>query len=411
MQVADILARTPPLPLAIDHCSHRGITAQEKEDLLLALQHRDRVRAIRLRMRVSDLKTLIVAMGGEFPILECLTITPPIASTFPASLILPAAFHAPRLRRLKLSNFATQAPIMVPPSPSLAAPTGLVKLSLFWNHLPTYPCPGTLLQLLSESSVPRLEMLQISFDTTIFDHGFDSDLDWLHARTMTRVTFPNLHRFTFEGDRSYLEAFLPWIQSPLLEKLHISFFYDPMFSVPHLLSFLGTIENLEFVNIKLTVCVWYISVQVYHRRGVGGDLSLFYRDSRTFPRKMAAAARIVNSLGTLLSSVEHLTLQCETAFELMGLGVEHDRTQWCSLLRPFGNVKTLLVDEGWTGEMSRFLPFGRGGPPMDLLPELKELIYCTYQDIVVDAFTKFTAARREAGHPVTLVRHQSSCGW
>jgi len=133
MQVAGILARTPPLPLGIDHCSYGRITAQEEENLLFALQHRDRVRVIRLEMQTPDLKKLIMAMSGEFPMLECLVITPTITSTPHASFILPATFQAPRLRRLRLSN---PAPPIVPPS--LTTPTGLVELSLVWDHpLPT----------------------------------------------------------------------------------------------------------------------------------------------------------------------------------------------------------------------------------------------------------------------------------
>jgi len=197
----------------------------------------------------------------------------------------------------------------------------------------------------------------------------------------------------------------------LIEKLHIDFFYRHTFPVPHLLKFLGTIENLGSANVKLKLCPWYIVVQVYHPRGVGGDFSLFQRDSGTFSQQIVNAGRIVNSLGTLFSTVEHLTLQHGTPFGPMELGIDHDRTQWCMLLQPFRNVKTLLVDEGLTWETSRYLPFRHGEPPMDLLPGLKELVYCTSEDIVVDAFTKFTEARRKAGRPVTLVHHQSSCGW
>ena len=395
-----------PSVLINDHCSYSRITAQEEEDLLFALQHRDRLRVIRLEMQTPDLKRLIVAMSGEFPMLECLMIVPPISSTFPTtSFILPATFHAPRLRRLKLSNSASP---IVPPS--LTSLTGLVKLSLVWDHPPTYPCPGTLLQRLS--SVPSLEMLQISFYSSVYNEEVERQLP--HALTMTHVIFPNLRRFTFDGDRDYLEAFLTWIITPLLEKLHIAFFYqhnDHTFPVPHLVKFLGTIESLGFANVKLKICPWYILVQVYHRRSVGGDFSLLHYDSGTFSQKMSTAGGIVNSLGTLFSTVEHLTLQRETASVSMGIGMEHSLTQWCKLLWPFGNVKTLLVDDGWTGEMSRFLPFGPRGPPMELLPELEELVYCTHQDIVVKAFTKFTKACRKAGRPVTLVRHQTSCGW
>jgi hypothetical protein len=61
--------------------------------------------------------------------------------------------------------------------------------------------------------------------------------------------------------------------------------------------------------------------------------------------------------------------------------------------------------------MSLFLPLHYGELPIDLLLELKELRYCTHEDIVVDAFTNFTEARRKAGRPVILVRHYPTFDW
>jgi len=222
---------------------------------------------------------------------------------------------------------------------------------------------------------------------------------------MTHVTFPNLRRFTFEGDSDYLEAFLPWIITPLLEKLHIALFYRHIFPVPHVLKLLGSIESLRFANVKLKLCPWYIFVRVYHPRGVGGVFSLFQleRNSGTFSQQIVNAVRIVNSLGTLFSTVEHLTLQRGTSFGPMELGIDYDRTQWCMLLRPFRNVKTLLVDEGLTWETSRYLPFRHGEPPMDLLPELKELVYCRREDIVVDALTRSPNSLKPAGKQTALL--------
>jgi hypothetical protein len=54
---ADILSRGPPLPLIIDRLHCHDITTQDKEDILLALKHRDRIRRIRLQICVPDLET------------------------------------------------------------------------------------------------------------------------------------------------------------------------------------------------------------------------------------------------------------------------------------------------------------------------------------------------------------------
>ena len=68
--VADMLAHSPPLPLVID-CYKHDSTAEDEETINLALEQRDRVRRIRLIIPVLKMQKLIMAMDGEYPILEC----------------------------------------------------------------------------------------------------------------------------------------------------------------------------------------------------------------------------------------------------------------------------------------------------------------------------------------------------
>ena len=98
-----MLAHSPPLPLIIDRLDedHR-VTAEDEEGIILALQHRDRVRRIRLEMPASNLQRLITAIDDEFPMLEYLYI----ASNHPhdTGLILPNTFQAPQLCHLVIAN-------------------------------------------------------------------------------------------------------------------------------------------------------------------------------------------------------------------------------------------------------------------------------------------------------------------
>ena len=78
ISVADMLAHSPPLPLIIDYIGEaRDITAEEEERIVLTIQQCDRVRRIRLMMPVPILQKLIMAVDGEFPMLEYLYIAPP----------------------------------------------------------------------------------------------------------------------------------------------------------------------------------------------------------------------------------------------------------------------------------------------------------------------------------------------
>lgn len=54
--VANMLARSPPFPLVVDYLSENlDITAEDEEGIILALEHRNRVRHVRFRMLVLKL--------------------------------------------------------------------------------------------------------------------------------------------------------------------------------------------------------------------------------------------------------------------------------------------------------------------------------------------------------------------
>ncbi|KAF8496776.1 hypothetical protein F5888DRAFT_1634805 [Russula emetica] len=110
-------------------------------------------------------------------------------------------------------------------------------------------------------------------------------------------------------------------------------------------------------------------------------------------------AQIIDALGLVFSAVDHLILDYEE---------DVDRTEWHKLLGPFSNVKNLRVNNhGLVEEFSRYLRLNDGELPPKLLPELQELTYSRSID-AGDAFTSFIDARRNAGHPVSLIRRSSS---
>src|SRR6266576_3192450 len=123
--VADMLVHSPPFPLVVDYFHEReysDIAAEDEEGLTLALEQRDRVRHIRLRMGITNLQKFITAISGEYPILGYLIIIPFVKNT---AFVLPETLQAPHLRHLLLSCFSL--PIR---SPLLTTATGLVTLFL-----------------------------------------------------------------------------------------------------------------------------------------------------------------------------------------------------------------------------------------------------------------------------------------
>jgi len=394
--VADMLAHSPPtLPLIIDHFDdeYQDLTAEEEKGIILALQHRDRVRRIRIIKPTPILQKLIVALEGEFPILEFLLIwhqrylRPVIVQT---DLNLPETFRAPNLRHLLLKNFATQIE-----SPQLMTMGNLV--TLFLTKIPFSACfqPNDLLQRLS--LMPQLEALW-----TGFNFGSDFENQLLRTPTMTRVTLPNLRWLGFQGYSAYCEVLLSWLTTPLLEKLRISFFNRMIYSIPHLRQFMDTVLNFQVKTVRLQFFAKNLWVVGYPHMGASlHNLSLDF-GRKHLDLQVISAAQIFHALSTVFSVVEHLTLEYKRSDVPLEWNDEADRTDWRRLLGSFGKVQTLSIDGELVEQLSGALQPGEEESPTELLPELRKLSHSASGDSR-NAFTQFVDARQKAGRPVTVV--------
>jgi len=392
-----MLAHSPPLPLIIDHY-YSGSTADDTKQILFTLQHRDRVRRIRLIKPIPILEKLIVAIDDVFPMLEYLCIAPQLNAS---RLVLPRTFQAPRLRHLILSNIAP--PIGPPP---LSGATNLVTFSLLNIPLGIHFGPDTLLEWVS--LLPRLETLWIDFYSPI-SHFSHADVEWdlMHMQNMAYVTLPNLCNFNFRGVITYLEALLSRITAPRLDVLHVIFFTgftSPTFSVPYLLQFMSTSENLRLRRAELSFSDKRVTIAAHPHETAALSPSFILRiPSRHFNSQVSFAAQILCVLSPVFSSVMDLKFQMYSSMSRTQIENEVELTQWRTILRSFNNVNTLRIPSYLVGVLSRSLQLNGGESPTDLLPCLKELIYSTTSR-TGDAFTGFIDARQNAGYPVTLVR-------
>ena len=400
--VADMLAHSPPLPLIIKHSDEaREMTAEDEEGIILALQHRDRVCRVSLQIPTSNLQKVLLTMDDEFPILEYLDIGPQIKHNM--GFLLPKTFQAPHLRHLLLINFAI--PIR---SPLLTTAVGLVSLIIEWIHSSAYFRPNDLLQRLS--LMPQLEVLGIGFHSPVPNREVEMQL--LDTLTMTHISLPNLRSFAFAGVTAYLEALLPRMAVPLLKQLEIIFFNQVTFSVPHLLQFISTKENLRFRSAEFRFSSRELAMHVYPGYGpVTYTLGIRVRCPH-LDWQVASAAQIYDALRTSFSAVERITLWYESVFTpLEDRENAADRTHWRELLRSFGNVKTLYVaSNDLVMPVSHCLRPDGEESLMELLPELKELKYgdITSRSSTGLDFTSFIDAREKAGHPVTLIQAPSA---
>jgi hypothetical protein len=392
----DMLARSPPLPIAIDYFDEDwDITAEDEEGIMLALEQQDRVRRVRLGMPVTNLQRLIMAIDQEYPVLESLIILPPTENKSTA-FKFPETLQAPQLRHLVLGGFAL--PIR---SQLLTTAMGLVTLYLSIDHPSAYFQPNALLQWIS--LMPQLETLLIMFLYPIPNRDVERQL--MRTPIITQVILPNLRWLGLQGASTYMEAVVCRITTPLLEQLQIQFFNQLTFSVPRLMQFMNTTENLRFdsANFKFSSDEVYVVLYLRHRERA----KMYALSTRVycchFDWQVSSVAQIFNSVAQIFSTVEYLTLEHEEHSESSEDHDEVDRAEWHRLLRSLGNVKTLHVDDGLVKELSHILRLDDGELPLELLPNLQELTYSGSGD-TGDAFASFIVARQNAGHPVTLVR-------
>lgn len=385
--VAKMLADSPALPLIVDYVDQdREMTSQDEEGILFALGRRDRIRRIRLRLPVLNLRRLTMAMDEKFPMLEYLYIGPPTEHN--TSLDFPPNFQAPALRNLLLKFFAF--PIA---TPLLTTAVDIVTLSL--NSIPPseFFHPNDLLQRLS--LMRRLEILGISFQPPA--PNLDSETQLSDIPLVTHVTLPNLRWFGFQGTSDYLEALLSLMDTPHLEKLQITFFNETTFVVPYLLRHMST-ERFKFNYAR---CCFYeegIAVWVFPDEEARTYAFCMHVICEHFDQQLSSAAQIFHVLNPLFSGVQNLIIHYRE-HDLSSMGHHEARhARWHELLMSFNNVNSLRVPNGLVGELSRFLRSDG-----EVLPELNELI-CPTRHGVGGAFSPFIDARKAAGHPVRLLR-------
>ncbi|SRR6266851_4104448 len=393
--VADMLAHSPPLPLIISYTDNiRDITTEDDEGIMLAFQLRHRIRGIRVVIPFIKLQKLIVALDEEFPILEYLIIIPQTGQN--SGLTLPNTFQAPRLRHLMLSNFAS--PIG---SPLITTCTGLITLGLIQIRSSPYSHPDNLFRQLS--LLPQLKTLVITFHYPIPNRDVERQL--LDRPIITDVTLPNLREFWFRSASAYLEAILPQMTMPLLDHLHVEFFHQLNFSIPHLLQFLGAAENLRFSMAVFRFFRDSFEIEVYPRDYTVKSAFKTEISCKHLDRQVTSAAQISHALRTVFSPVEFLTIKFSGIPISSEMDNEADRTQWRKLLGSFSNVKTLRLHDDLCGYIScsllRYLKVEDGETPMEMLSELK-VLECQEHG-PRNRFNTFINARKNAGHPVTLV--------
>ena len=395
--VADMLAHSPPLPLILDyHDLYDYVTADDELGIITALEHRDRVRRIRIMQPIHILHRLIKALHGEFPNLEYIFIErhtffmPGVGSSL--TLVISETFRASRLRYLMVMGFH------LPIGSSFMTMGNLVTLSLNFDVPWAYFHPNPLLQQLSP--MPQLESSRDTFNTC-----FPGDDNQLLRRAVMRRVAPYLHRFGFQGANSYLEALLPRVTIGLVERLQL-YFLDQLkiYLILPRRQFKSSSETVLLKIIKLTFLNDHLRVDAYsHDTEFRTYRFGMTQSGRHLNWQLASITKFFGTLRTVFSPVECLILRYEGHSIPSGWNSEADPTEWREFLKTFNNLKALYMSYEFVRQLSRSLGPDEGESPTDLLPELQDLGYFTIDDSRDNTlFVEFVHARRNAGRPVSV---------
>ena len=390
--IADMLAHSHPLPLIIDfNDAYRKIAAEDEDEIILALEQRERVHRIRIISPLPNMQRFITAIEGEYPILEYLIMATPYEDRS-AGLMVTETLQAPHLRHLTLRGFGIPVE-----SRLLTTAVGLVALALGMNHPSTYLQPNTLLRWIS--FMPQLDMLRVHFEFPVPSRDVERQL--MRTPITTHVTLPNLLELTFGGGSAYMEAVVQHITPPRLEKLLIVFPNQLTFSIPRLLEFINTTENLRFSHARFQFSDEEVFFEVYpHEEAKTYSFGIAV-NCWDLDWQVSSVAQMSNALSQKFSTVEHLTLEHEVHSRSSEEHNEVNDTEWRKLLGSFSNVRTLRIPGRLVRELSRCIRLDDGEHPLELFPELQELIF-SGSSAVGDAFTEFIDARKSIGRPVTL---------
>ena len=263
-------------------------------------------------------------------------------------------------------------------------------------------CYFPLVHLITQlQALPHLEELSIGFAIPI---PLPSSERELLPLTIAPVTLPTLRRLTSQGVDVYLDNLVAQINTPLLEQLSLTLFFDLTFTLVNLIGFIRRTEVFECL-VAQVIFKWKgpsIDVGHYDSEKWGfGKLSL-HVNCEPLDWQVDSAAQVCNALGKVMSSVEELTLDLFTHQMSSDWENTLDNMMWHELLLPFIGVKKLRIQPSLTLELSQALESVTGWMVPEILPELQELEAELREVRVIKAFSVFVKTRESVGRSVHM---------
>ena len=352
----------PALPISVEQHICSRLSQVERENLLAILELHQRVCEIDL----ADMTTMFLEQVGQvmqkpFPALTKLLLE----SSSPSALVFPNSFlggSAPRLRELEFER------IPCPTLPDILMSATDLRY-LYLSSLPLSSCIPSQVMVTCLSKMTRLKKLVINSHSSRCQQSQTS----LPSPPSTHTILPALTHLRFRGWCDYLEDLVANIDTPLLNRMSLSFFEEDTYNMPRLSKFISCTNR--FRSLRRVDAVFYdhiTMVKLYLQTdlipGPTLDLEILCRDP---DRRLSSLAQLCQSLSSL-STLERLDIRRGKYDDSAALPYDIENARWLELLRLFAGVKNLYVTEplGLPAISALAVPAGDG---VTVLPALQSI--------------------------------------
>ena len=393
--VREMLDNWPALPIAIfPHQADRGIP-KVTENVIAALEHRDRVCAITLynfRVPGWELERFLEMMQYPFPALTYLELWGWFDEGEDAAVISDSFLggSAPLLQSLRLTHTA------FPALPNLLLSANhLVDLNLHCIAHAGYISPEVMVASLS--SMTKLRSLSLGFGSPRSRPSRASR----RPPPRIRTPLPTLTHFFFKGVSEYVEDFAARIDAPLLHYIHMTFLNQLIFDIPQLSHIINRVEMSNRLNATILFSKYKASVRLSSEMDSYLLLEVLCRQ---VDWQLSSVAQFCGMSLHPISTLETLEVPIElfTPPYFGQSDIEH--SQWAELLYPFTNVKNLYLAQEIGLHAVTALQGLVGESVTQVLPALQSLWIKGLQPSgpTREAAESFVAARQRFGRPIVI---------
>jgi hypothetical protein len=378
----------PAFPIVIDYGPFEGLSPNDEDNVLAALEHPNRVCLLNLCLSAEQLAKLVTVTREPFPVLTKLRLSLDDWDEWPV-LGLPSGFlggFVPCLQELRLNAI----PFQELPTFLLSA-RDLVALHLACIPPTGYIPPEAMVACLA--TLPRLRSLYISLQiSTSLRHRIDAALV-TDAAPVPRTVLPALTYIGSSDVCNYVEDLVARMDCPQFNSFNLTYRNPSIdFQVSQIFKLINRSEDprlglFRLVDVLLTPD--NITLKVSHKPHyvfiwlIGNNWGVWH------------VVQVFSQFSAKLSNVRHLSITSWGRLPELG------RTDWVQLLYPFTTLQTLCVVGNCVGHVAFALEGVDKEMADEWLPAL-DLVYL--ESWPVSSVAEFCAVRRLCGRPVTFAR-------